>query len=86
MEPLPLYQCHKQVRAAKIVGFWGNPNRLNLGKHGVIEVDDAWFTRNPKTSAGGYFVEYEDGYTSYSPADVFKSGYTLGAKQGETQL
>lgn len=74
---LPLYQCHKKVRAAKIVGIWGNPDRLNLGEHGVVEVDELWFTRNPDLKAGGYFVEYKDGYTSYSPAEPFESGYAL---------
>ena len=30
---------------------------------------------NPKT--GGYWVMYEDGYQSWSPAEVFESGYSL---------
>jgi hypothetical protein len=25
---------------------------------------------------GGYFVVYDDGYTSYSPAAAFESGYS----------
>jgi hypothetical protein len=75
MKELPLYQCHKKVRAAKVVGIWGNPDRLNLGEHGVVEVDELWFTRNPDLKAGGYFVEYKDGYTSYSPAEPFEAGY-----------
>lgn len=25
---------------------------------------------------GGYYVRYEDGYESFSPADIFESGYT----------
>lgn len=27
--------------------------------------------------ADGYFVQYADGYMSWSPADVFEDGYTL---------
>ena len=27
--------------------------------------------------AGGYFVVYEDGYESWSPAGVFEAGYSL---------
>jgi hypothetical protein len=27
--------------------------------------------------AGGYYVVYEDGYRSYSPAAAFEAGYTL---------
>lgn len=30
---------------------------------------------NPKV--GGYWVQYEDGYESFSPAEAFESGYTL---------
>ena len=25
---------------------------------------------------GGYYVQYEGGYESYSPAEAFESGYT----------
>ena len=28
-----------------------------------------------KPYVGGYFVEYEDGYLSFSPVDAFESGY-----------
>lgn len=43
-----------------------------------IPVDAAWYRKhNPQT--GGYYVVYEDGYTSYSPAEAFESGYTLEA-------
>lgn len=40
-----------------------------------IPVDAAWYRKhNPE--AGGYYVVYEDGYASYSPAAAFESGYT----------
>lgn len=39
-----------------------------------IEVDAAWF-RKHQPSPGGYYVVYEDGYASYSPAAAFESGY-----------
>jgi hypothetical protein len=26
--------------------------------------------------AGGYYVQYKDGYTSFSPAEAFEEGYT----------
>lgn len=29
-----------------------------------------------KPVAGGYFVVYEDGYESFSPAKAFEEGYT----------
>ena len=87
MEQLPLYQCHKKVRAAKIVGIATDQmtgNRvLNISDpfpEGVarsINVDNEWRNSNPGVDVGGYFVEYADGYTSYSPAAPFEACYTL---------
>jgi hypothetical protein len=80
---LPVFLCHKKVGAARIdlvspVEAGGavlvldtNPGNLQ------VQVDAAWLTRNPETAAGGYLVQYEDGYTAYSPKDAFESGYTL---------
>ena len=85
-EQLPLYQCHKRVRAAKIVGIEPCDNELRTVLHLEVpgvpsyvmeRVDAAWKERNPKTALGGYFVEYDDGYTSYSTAAAFESGYTV---------
>jgi len=41
-----------------------------------VEVDPDW-RRKHQPKAGGYFVVYEDGYRSFSPAEAFESGYTL---------
>lgn len=89
MKELPLYQCHKKVRAAKIIITTG----MNNGGACIVvdvpdpacpvqgninlDVDAAWLARNPALAVGGYFVEYEDGYTAYSPAAPFEGGYTL---------
>lgn len=35
------------------------------------------FVRKHAPFAGGYFVIYDDGYQSYSPAKAFEDGYTL---------
>lgn len=40
-----------------------------------FHVSADWF-RKHKPEAGGYYVVYEDGYKSYSPASAFESGYT----------
>jgi hypothetical protein len=88
MYNLPVYQCHKKVGAAKIIDvFAGVPGstRIVLDTPCIedpsvgtfVNVDADWLARNPKVSIGGYFVEYEDGYTSFSPAEPFESGYTL---------
>ena len=34
------------------------------------------FIERHKPEAGGYLVEYEDGYKSYSPDQAFERGYT----------
>ncbi len=70
MSKLPLYQCHKMVRAARIVGIEPCDTELNTvlnlseqfpdGVARAVKVDTAWKTRNPKTAIGGYFVVYED--------------------------
>jgi hypothetical protein len=83
---LPQYKCRKIVRAAKITEIkpWidtTDPNskamaQLVFGEiHGTVDVEFAWVERF-KPVAGGYFVVYEDGYTSFSPAKAFEEGYT----------
>lgn len=45
-------------------------------RYSPIPVDAAWY-RKHDPEAGGYYVVYEDGYKSYSPAKAFEDGYTL---------
>lgn len=98
---MPLYQCHKKVRALKIVHVEKVPReyllhvdpRTEATAQGLqvamasasreatetffhpIVVSDEWVSKhNPE--AGGYYVQYDDGYTSYSPAKAFEEGYT----------
>ena len=81
---LPSYKCHKEVQAFKIRSFRtikiGGPERNFLvstdERHAPVEVSQAWLDKN-KPAAGGYYVQYSDGYTSYSPAESFEDGYTL---------
>lgn len=40
-----------------------------------IAVDAAWY-RKHDPQEGGYYVVYEDGYASWSPAEAFEKGYT----------
>ena len=77
---LPQYQSHKKVRAAKITGFRlnGNPDMpdLLLGEiGGIVSLLPDWHEKH-KPQVGGYYVVYEDGYTSYSPAKAFEDGYS----------
>jgi hypothetical protein len=73
---LPKYVCHKEVHAAKITGVNKEALLLIFGEiNSHIMVDSDWLKRFAP-EAGGYFVVYEDGYTSFSPAEAFESGYT----------
>jgi hypothetical protein len=77
---MPQYQCHKKVHALKIKAM----DFEHLGKvlitpeepgYTPFFVSDAYVMKHtPKR--GGYYVVYEDGYASFSPAEAFESGYT----------
>lgn len=79
---LPRWKCHKEVHAARIVGLdYARGYSLVLEDVGRRCVGEAWFLKH-KPSVGGYYVQYADGYESYSPAAAFEEGYTRigGAK------
>ncbi len=79
------YKCHKTVRGFKIEDIFcekewdGGPNHPPVileGDAHRVTVDQEYMEKhNPHV--GGYYVRYEDGYESFSPADAFESGYTL---------
>lgn len=75
---LPEFECFKRVRAGKIValgiGQAEKTTRLGLAGGAHVEVSHAWVS-NKLPQVGGYFVQYEDGYSSYSPAKAFEEGY-----------
>ena len=76
-EALPRYKCKKVVEAFKItaihndsiIGLFGNKYQT------VVESPNYFEKHQPY--AGGYYVRYEDGYTSFSPAEAFEKGYDL---------
>lgn len=77
---LPKYKCHKIVRAAKITGFRQNgdpcaPDILLGEICGIVSLLPDWHEKH-RPHIGGYYVVYEDGYKSFSPADAFEDGYT----------
>lgn len=88
MQELPLYQCHKKVRALKIEKIATSadviatdPEAENFdgalliaGDRGV-NVSSEYLAKH-KPEVGGYYVLYEDGYESYSPAAPFEAGYS----------
>ena len=90
--PMPRYQCHKKVWALKIAAIARPGDRLTDGVSTVTgggalitPADagyapfgvDAEYVQKHNPHVGGYYVVYEDGYTSFSPAAAFEEGYTL---------
>lgn len=85
VDVLPLYKCHKVVRAAKIEWIDARPGTVEehgtplmslvYGTSGKMCGISAEFIQKHNPEKGGYMVVYEDGYLSYSPADVFEAGY-----------
>jgi hypothetical protein len=86
---LPSYQSHKQVWALKIKEIHFDRNRRGEneetdgtaiivpeeGGYAPIRVSAEYVNKhNPQV--GGYWVQYQDGYQSWSPAELFESGYT----------
>jgi len=86
MAEMPKYKCHKEVWALKIkeVRDTTEPGNETDGSRLIIpeeqgfapfRVDHAYVSKH-KPQAGGYYVVYEDGYKSFSPAKAFEDGYT----------
>lgn len=78
---LPQWKCHKVVRAAKIIDWHRLPNRPGEEFHLFLEGGHKKTLPSSRIPAdgpivGGYYVVYEDGYTSFSPAEAFEAGYT----------
>lgn len=72
------YRCHKEVHAVKIESIDAGRPEVTIIPEGDAEpftVSLDWY-RKHNPVPGGYFVVYEDGYESYSPAKAFESGYS----------
>lgn len=87
---MPKYQCHKQVWALKIAEVRQAPADQPAAHEGgdwlLVPTDSSYspivvghdeFVLKHRPKAGGYYVVYEDGYASYSPAEAFEDGYVL---------
>lgn len=73
------YKCHKTVQAGMIVDFDLNEQGDNIlvlkdDPEPLIVSEDYMHKHMPQK--GGYYVMYEDGYESFSPAKAFEAGYT----------
>jgi hypothetical protein len=83
---MPQYRCHKKVWALKIGELREPVAGDPIEMHSVLVPADALYAAfgltgeymaKHKPQAGGYWVQYEDGYESYSPAKAFEEGYAL---------
>lgn len=74
---LPQYKCHKVVRAGKIedIAVYGDGSADFLLEGGAYAKADRAFVEKHTPTPGGYYVVYEDGYASFSPAKAFEDGY-----------
>jgi len=83
---MPRYQSHKRVWALKIKeitdptvpGNETDGSRMILPEeegYSEFKVDHA-YVRKHNPQVGGYYVVYQDGYKSFSPALAFEGGYT----------
>ena len=87
---MPRYRCHKEVWALKIssifhdVDLARNEKRETDGSATLVPVEvgyapfkvGAEYLRKHNPQVGGYYVVYQDGYKSFSPAAAFEEGYT----------
>lgn len=78
---MPRYQCHKIVYALKIAAIEFD----NDGEAKIAPKDEGYAVFTMPGYRGkfhgsdedtGYFVQYEDGYISWSPTKAFEEGYT----------
>ena len=80
---LPVYQCHKKVHALKIGDieiFDGQTAVIKPAnpEYAEFRTVPGWAARyKGARSDPGYYVVYEDGYTSWSPTQAFERGYSL---------
>ena len=82
---MPKYECHKKVKvwALKIAEIT-EPTDVSGTSRTIVPSDagyapfvvDGAYMEKHKPEVGGYYVVYEDGYKSFSPAGAFESGYT----------
>ena len=87
---MPRYKCHKEVWALKIKAIEQAPANEEApagsggtwllipedAGYGPVRVPHYSYYEKHSPQVGGYYVVYDDGYKSYSPAKAFEDGYT----------
>lgn len=72
---MPQYQSHKKVWALKILSVDGAKLIFEDKRFAPAIADFKMFARYTPVP-GDYYVQYDDGYRSISPAKAFEEGYT----------
>jgi hypothetical protein len=85
--PLPRYKCHKEVCALRIKSIERVKARdgEDPDAAGAIIIPEesgfapirvsAEYLRKHRPQVGGYWIQYDDGYKSFSPSRAFEEGY-----------
>jgi hypothetical protein len=88
---LPRWKCHKEVWAFKITAIQLDSDLAKVQQNRETDGSallyhnesyflpvrvDAAYLKQHKPQVGGYYVQYKDGYKSYSPAQAFEEGYS----------
>ena len=77
---MPRYRSHKQVWALKMKSIefheGGGATFVPEESHFSPIVLSVEYCTKHEPKAGGYYVVYQGGYMSWSPADAFEDGYT----------
>jgi hypothetical protein len=82
MKQMPRYQSHKKVWALKISALEihedGSATIAPEDRtYGPFKTRPEWAERfTGGESDRGYFVQYDDGFTSWSPTEAFETGYS----------
>lgn len=71
---MPVYSCHKKVHALEIGKIEGNVLHFVNARYAPIDVGPEYISKHP-LNLPGYYVVYDDGYKSFSPAKAFEEGY-----------
>lgn len=71
---MPKYRSHKVVSALKIAKVEGFILFFEGDDYPPVQVPADYITKHAP-QPGGYYVLYEDGYASWSPAEAFEDGY-----------
>lgn len=79
---MPKYQSHKKVWALKIAGVEATEDGTATiapeePGYDAFTTRSGWYDRfEGDESDLGYYVVYQDGFSSWSPSEAFESGYT----------